>query len=233
MNILIVEDEERVADFLRRGLRAELHNVNVVSDGEAAIEAGLNPDLDLIILDLMLPKVHGREVCQTLRQRNVSTPILMLTALDKVDDRIDGLRTGADDYMSKPFSFDELLARIEALTRRLRQADPGPKVITFADLVFDRNTLQVMHGGEALRLTAKELALIELLLSTPGKIFSRERILSNVWDSSHDPLTNVVDVYIGRLRKQLKATGGSVEIETLRAVGYRLVAKTRPVATGL
>lgn len=223
MNILIVEDETRVADFLARGLRAERHNVTVVGDGEAGVEAGLSRQFDVIILDLLLPRMHGHEVCQTLRQQGMDTAILMLTALGALEDRVTGLRLGADDYLAKPFAFDELLARIAAITRRNRNLDRQQSTLTMGDLSFDPEAMEVVHGGKPLKLTAKELAVLELLLSTPGKIFSRERILSNVWDLSEDPLTNIIDVYIGRLRKHLRSTGGSVSIETIRGIGYRLV----------
>lgn len=224
MNLLVVEDESRVADFLARGLRAERHNVTVVGNGETAIEAAQSRQFDLIILDLLLPGIHGHEVCQTLRQNGLKSAILMLTALGGVEDRVAGLRMGADDYLGKPFSFDELLARVEALGRRNRGQDALSHRLVMGDLSFDRDTMEVVHGSKPLKLTAKELAILELLLSSPGKIFSRERILSNVWDLSEDPLTNVVDVYIGRLRKQLRSTGGQTSIETLRSIGYRLVA---------
>lgn len=224
MNILIVEDEIRVADFVSRGLRAERHATTVVSDGETALEVGMDPGFDIIILDLLLPKINGHEVCQTLRLRSITTPILMLSALGSVEDRIKGLRLGADDYLAKPFSFDELLARLEALVRRGRASLPvQQRKLVLGELAFDRETLDVTLAGAKLKLTAKELALLELLLSSPGKIFSRERILNNVWDMTEDPLTNVVDVYIGRLRKLLRAGGGTVSIETLRGFGYRLV----------
>lgn len=227
MNILIVEDEARVADFLARGLRAERHATTVVSDGEAALDAGMDPGFDVIILDLLLPRMHGHEVCQTLRQRNVTTPILMLTALGSVESRIAGLRLGADDYLAKPFSFDELLARLEALARRGRAVLPAQqRKLVLGDLEFDRETIEVTLSGEKLKLTAKELALLELLLTSPGKIFSRERILSNVWDMTEDPLTNIVDVYIGRLRKLLRTGAGTVSIETMRGIGYRIVQDT-------
>lgn len=224
MNLLVVEDETRVADFLARGLRAERYNVTVVNDGEAAVEACLSRQFDVIVLDLLLPRMHGHDVCQTLRQKGWTSPILMLTALGGVEDRVVGLRMGADDYLAKPFAFEELLARIEALTRRNRYQDVASQRLTSGDLSFDRETMEVVHGGVPLKLTGKELAVLELLLSSPGKIFSRERILSNVWDLSEDPLTNVVDVYVGRLRKHLRSTGGQTSIETLRGIGYRLVA---------
>lgn len=225
MNILLVEDEARVADFIARGLRAERHSVAIARDGVAALEQGRDSSFDVIVLDLLLPKIHGHEVCQTLRHRGVVTPILMLTALGDVGDRISGLRLGADDYLAKPFSFDELLARLEALSRRGRAELPSQeRRLELNGLVYDRETLEVTQGGERLKLTAKELAVLELLMSAPGKVFSRERILNNVWDVTEDPLTNIVDVYIGRLRKQLRSGGGTVTIETMRGFGYRMVA---------
>ena len=181
MNILLVEDETRVSDFITRGLRAERHSVTVAEDGAVALELGADEDYDVIVLDLLLPKVHGHEVCQTLRQRGVTTPILMLTALGNVGDRIDGLRLGADDYLSKPFSFDELLARLGALSRRGRVSlQPQERRLELGALIFDRETLEVTNSNVKLKLTAKELAILELLMSAPGKVFSRERILNNL-----------------------------------------------------
>jgi DNA-binding response OmpR family regulator len=222
--LLVVEDEVRVADFLERGLRAEGYRVVVARNGTEALDAAGAERFDAILLDVMLPGgLSGREVCQRLRARRDATPILMLTALDAVEDRVEGLRLGADDYMAKPFAFDELLARIAALIRRA--AGPATVVsrLELGDLAFDRETLVVTRGGRRMDLTAKELALLELLMSAPGRVFSRERILSNVWGISEDPLTNVVDVYIGRLRRKLELEGPEgPAITTIRGRGYRI-----------
>jgi DNA-binding response OmpR family regulator len=223
MKLLVIEDDRRVADFLTRGLKAERHAVAVACSGEEGLELGASGEFDVIILDLLLPTMHGHEVCQELRLMGVQTPILMLSALDAVENRVEGLRLGADDYLTKPFAFDELLARLDALVRRRGVLEREPRTFVVADLVFDRERLTVSRAGRALKLTAKELAILELLMSVPGKIFSRERILSNVWGVSEDPLTNVVDVYIGRLRKQLSANREPAIIETVRGMGYRLL----------
>lgn len=222
MRILIVEDENRIADFLDRGLRAEGHFCVVAKDGEEGLSLALDGDFDLILLDLVLPKMHGHEVCQQLRMKKISTPLLILTAMDSVDDIVAGLRLGADDYMTKPFSFEELLARVESVMRRSstrREENPQLKV---GPVTFDREALRVFVEGEEVHMTAKELAILELLMSNPGKLFSRERILSNVWGLNMDPLTNVVDVYIGKLRKKLDPDGAESMIETVRGLGYRL-----------
>lgn len=231
MHILVVEDDTRVADFLERGLKAEGYKVRVVRDGINGLEAARELDdmlkeLDqsgVILLDLMLPKMTGMEVCQTLRASGIMTPILMLTALGAVEDRVTGLRTGADDYLVKPFSFEELLARIEALLRRPRdQRAPTNRRLRVGMIELDRATMRVTRDGEEIILTARELALLELFLSAPGRVLSRERILSNVWGVDEDPLTNVVDVYVRRLRAKVDPLGAVSFITTVRGLGYRL-----------
>jgi DNA-binding response OmpR family regulator len=222
MNLLVVEDDPRVADFLARGLRAEGYLITVARTGPEGLELGRSQPFDLIVLDLMLPGLSGLEVCQELRARQVLTPILMLTALDTTEDKIKGLRLGADDYLIKPFDVDELLARIEALIRRNRGFTADSKQLVVGDLVFDRETLTVRRGNRPVDLTAKELALLELLMSAPGKVFSRERILNRVWGYAEDPLTNVVDVYIRRLRSKIEQGTATPLIKTLRGIGYKL-----------
>ena len=203
MRILIVEDETRIADFLQRGLRAEGHFSLVANDGETGLSLAMEGDFDLILLDLMLPGIHGHEVCQQLRMKQVNTPLIILSAMDSLDDVIAGLRMGADDYMTKPFSFEELLARIDAVMRRNSAINEREQTLKAGPLVFDRKSLRFFKEGAQVQLTAKELAIIELLMSNPGTLFSRERILNNVWGLNMDPLTNVVDVYIGKLRKKI------------------------------
>lgn len=231
MNILVVEDDTRIADFLQRGLRAEGHRVQVARTGpeglamahDAARDANTDAHGTVVILDVMLPGMNGLEVCQTLRAAQVSLPILMLTALTTLDDRVAGLRLGADDYLCKPFEFEELLARIEALGRRARsQTRAAPTRLSVADLVLDCETMRVTRADRLLNLTARELALLELLMSAPGRLFSRERILANVWGTSEDPLTNVVDVYIRRLRSKIDDGYPTPLIHTQRGLGYRL-----------
>ena len=234
MNLLLVEDDARVADFLLRGLRAEGHRVQRAATGpeglamaqDAAREAARGSAADeptVMVLDVMLPGLSGLEVCQTLRAQQVQLPILMLTALGTLEDRVSGLRLGADDYLCKPFEFEELLARLEALGRRGREHRPAPaRLLQVADLELDRERMQARRGGQALALTARELALLELLMSTPGRLFSRERILANVWGTHEDPLTNIVDVYIRRLRSKIDDGQAVPLIHTLRGLGYKL-----------
>ncbi len=224
MNVLLIEDEPRVADFINRGLRAENHGVSVAPTGGEGIELAKTGEFDVIILDLMLPDMHGYDVCQRLRSEGDHTPILMLTAMDTLEDKIKGLKIGADDYLAKPFDFDELLARIEALVRRSHNFAPSSNVLQVADLALDRELIEVRRGGEPIKLTAKELAILELLMSAPGRVFSRTRILNQVWGYSEDPLTNVVDVYIARLRRKIDTPGRAPLLETVRGHGYRLKA---------
>ena len=222
MRILIVEDESRIADFLQRGLRAEGHFCVIANDGEAGLSLALEGDFDLLLLDMMLPGMHGRDVCQQLRMNKINTPLIILSAMDSLDDVIAGLRMGADDYMTKPFSFEELLARIETVMRRGSQVTSEEESLEVGSLAFDRQSLRFSVEGKEIKMTAKELAIIELLMSNPGTLFSRERILSNVWGLNMDPLTNVVDVYIGKLRKKIDADTDNSMIETVRGLGYRL-----------
>ena len=222
MRILIVEDEVRIADFLQRGLRAEGHFCVVANDGEAGLSLALEGDFDLLLLDLMLPGMHGRDICQQLRMNQINTPLIILSAMDSLDDVIAGLRMGADDYMTKPFSFEELLARIETVMRRSSEIATEEQSLATGPLSFDRRSLRFTVGGKEIKLTAKELAIMELLMSNPGTLFSRERILSNVWGLNMDPLTNIVDVYIGKLRKKIDDESAPSMIETVRGLGYRL-----------
>ena len=220
--ILIIEDEVRIADFLQRGLRAEGHFSVVANDGEAGFALALEGDFDLVLLDMMLPGMHGRDICQQLRMNKINTPLIILSAMDSLDDVIAGLRMGADDYMTKPFSFEELLARIETVMRRNSDIGNDEQLLAAGALAFDRQSLRFSVKGEEINMTAKELAIIELLMSHPGTLFSRERILSNVWGLNMDPLTNVVDVYIGKLRKKIDDNTTDSVIETVRGLGYRL-----------
>ena len=224
MNVLLVEDEPRVADFIDRGLRAESHGVTVAQTGRDGVDLAKTGEFDVIILDLMLPDMHGYDVCQRLRQGGEHTPILMLTAMDALEDKIKGIKIGADDYLTKPFDFDELLVRIEALVRRSQNFTQSSNVLTVADLELDRELFEVRRGGEPIKLTSKELAILDLLMSAPGRVFSRTRILNQVWGYSEDPLTNVVDVYIARLRRKIDTKGREPLIETVRGHGYRLKA---------
>ena len=211
MEILLVEDDLRVADFLQRGLQAEGYHVQWVKNGRDGLAAASTFARDcaqsnvagVMILDIMLPELDGLSLCQMLRQRGVQLPVLMLSAMGETSERVDGLRRGADDYLPKPFEFDELLARIEALMRRARQP-AQEKPVTIGQVVLDRDLPGLRAGGQEVALTLRELSLLELLLSAEGKTISRERILSRVWQTDRDPLTNVVDVYISRLRRKLQ-----------------------------
>ena len=222
MNILLVEDEARVADFVRRGLSAEGWSVDHAADGEDALELVATNSYDVILLDLMLPGIQGQDVCRKLRARKTNTPVLMLTALDSPEEKVTGLRIGADDYLPKPFDFDELVARVEALHRRANGYAQGVNntVISSGALTFDRESLQVMVSGEEIELSKKERDLLLLFLTNLGRVLSRERILNAVWGLNADPLTNVVDVYVGRLRRKIGQEGQ--RIVTLRHVGYRM-----------
>ena len=219
--LLLVEDEFRVADFIRRGLAAEGYNVEHVSTGEEALERTKEDEFQLIILDLMLPGISGQSVCKTLRVRGEMTPILMLTALGNVSERVEGLRLGADDYLPKPFDFEELLARIEALARRSDgNAASDAASLVLDELSFNLDSLEVKVDGSPIDLSRKERDMLRLFLVNQGKVLSRERILNSVWSSQEDPMTNVVDVYVARLRKKLGTFGARVV--TVRGAGYRL-----------
>ncbi len=222
MNILVVEDDARVADFLTRGLRAEGYTVELARTGPDGLALARAADSGVLVLDLMLPGLSGLELCQTLRAEGCQLPVLMLSALNETEDKVNGLRLGADDYLTKPFVFDELLARIEALLRRGREQRPRATTLQVADLVLDRERMQASRAGQPIALTAKELAFLELLMSAPGRVYSRERILSNVWGTNEDPLTNVVDVYVRRLRAKIDEGHAVALLKTVRGFGYRL-----------
>lgn len=225
MRILIVEDDERIVDFVQRGLKAEGYSVEVARNGFDAIALGSEGQFRVIILDLGLPDLNGREVCERLRGSGVDTPILMLTARDTVQDKVTGLRSGADDYMTKPFSFEELLARIEVLMRRRGGGiKPESKELQVADLVMNMETHEVRRADTPIDLTPKEFTLLECFMRAPGKVLSRTRILEQVWGYSADPLTNVVDVYIRQLRRKIDDDYELKLFKTVRGFGYKLDA---------
>ncbi len=221
MRILVVEDDDRIADFVGRALNAEGHHCTRIATGDEAVEVVQKGDFEFILLDLMLPGASGLEVCQELRIRKIDTPIIILTAMDSVEDIVHGLKMGADDYMTKPFDIDELLVRIETVCRRLRDEKKHNTLLQVGDVTMNTESKIVSVAGEDISLTAKEISILELLMSNPDKLFSRERILSNIWGANVDPLTNVVDVYIGRLRKKLGKDRNPF-IETVRGLGYRI-----------
>lgn len=225
MRVLLVEDDERIADFVHRGLKAESFVVEVARSGQEAISLGTEGKFQIIILDLGLPDLNGRQVCERLRSNGVDTPILMLTARDTVQDKVTGLRSGADDYMTKPFAFEELLARIEALMRRRgSEIKPELKELRIADLVLNGETHEVRRKDVLIELTPKEFALLECFMRMPGKMLSRTRILEQVWGYSADPLTNVVDVYIRQLRRKIDDDHDLKLLKTVRGFGYKLDA---------
>ena len=218
MKILIVEDEERLASFLFRGLKAEGYFCDVASDGEKALQACLSGDYELVILDRMLPKKDGMYVLTKIKEKKPETKVLMLTALDDTEDRILGLRSGADDYLGKPFDFEELLARIEALSRRFSQH--AEDLLKSGDVVMDVDQRLVWKNNIVVKMTQMEFDLLRYFLTNQDKVLSREKILSRVWSNSEDPMTNIVDVYIRRIRVKLNDDGSF--IETVRGVGYRV-----------
>jgi DNA-binding response OmpR family regulator len=227
MRVLLVEDDQRIVDFVQRGLKAEGYAIEVARSGLEAIALGSEGKFQAIILDLGLPDLNGRQVCEHLRDNGVATPILMLTARDTVLDKVTGLRSGADDYMTKPFAFEELLARIEALMRRRRgggEIKPEIKKLQIADLILNMETHEVSRGETLIDLTPKEFTLLECFMRMPGKVLSRTRILEQVWGYSADPLTNVVDVYIRQLRRKIDDDFDLKLLKTVRGFGYKLDA---------
>lgn len=223
MRTLVIEDDLGVASFVQRGLREAAFGVDLAADGEAGLHLACTERYDAIILDLMLPLRDGFSVLRDLRQRGVKTPVICLTARDAVDDRVRGLDLGADDYLVKPFSFSELLARIRALLRRGSSLSENPIVI--ADLTLDVVVRTVQRGEKQIDLSAREFALLQYMARHTGEALSRTMILEKVWDMNHDPLTNVVDVHINRLRKKIDNGFDSPLIHTIRGVGYVLRAK--------
>jgi len=222
MRILVAEDSEAMADALLKGLRENGYAVDLAPDGEAALElAEINP-YDAIVLDVMLPGIDGFEVSRRLHGGGSTAPILMLTARDSVEDRVAGLDAGADDYLVKPFAFAELLARIRALLRRPRE--PRPLKIAVGELVLDTAQQAALFAGESIRLTNKEYALLEFLMLHEGEVVSRERISEHVWDDSYDPFSNLIEVYIQRLRRKIDLRFGCKLIHTRRGAGYILDA---------
>ena len=218
MRVLLVEDDSRIARLIANGLRDEAYAVDVAPDGEQAVYLGTENPYDLVILDLMLPRKDGWTVCRELRHGGFRGPVLMLTALDSVDDRVAGLDCGADDYLTKPFDFKELLARLRALLRRSTAL--RPPVARVADLTLDTGSHAVHRAGRAIPLTAKEYSLLEYLVLNQGRVIGREEIAEHVWDETFDPFSNIIDVYIKRLRAKLGEPPRL--IHTRRGEGYML-----------
>jgi two-component system, OmpR family, response regulator len=220
VRLLVVEDEVRMAALLRRGFEEEGYAVDVVGDGLDAVWMGREVDYDAIILDVMLPGLDGFGVCRQLRQAERWAPVLMLTARTEVDDRIRGLDAGADDYVLKPFSFAELVARVRALTRRGFQR--GLPLLEVGDLKLDQASRRVWRSGTEIDLSPKEFALLELFMQHPGEALTRTRILEHVWDFAFDGTSNVIDQYIAYLRRKIDRPFGRNDLETVRGAGYRL-----------
>lgn len=221
MYVLLVEDDNGVASLIQRGLRSEQISVDLAPDGRCAIEKSVRQTYDLLILDVMLPVMDGFEVCRHLRQQGVQTPILILTAKDDVDEKVRGLELGADDYLTKPFEFKELLARIQALGRRRRALDLVA-VIQVADLILDKTAREVRRDNTSIPLTPREFAILEYLMENVGRALSRNMIEKQVFGSPNEAGTNLVDVYIRRLRQKIDQGFSPVLIHTVRGVGYML-----------
>ena len=223
MHLLLVEDEAQIADFISRGLSEQGYAVDLAHDGEEAISWTDVTVFDSIILDVMLPGPDGIEVCRTLRQRGISTPVLMLTARDAVEDRVRGLDSGADDYLVKPFAFIELLARLRALMRR----DPTAlgNVIQVGDLTLDTTTWEVKRRDSVIELTTKESRLVEYLMRHPNQVLTRTMIAEHVWNYEFDNATNVIDVHIRNLRRKIDDPFSAKLIQTVRGAGYRISSR--------
>ena len=219
VRVLVIEDEARLADVVAQGLREEGHAADVAGRGEDALWMAQAAAYDAILLDVMLPGADGFEVCRRLRELGVWSPVLMLTARDAVEDRVNGLDAGADDYLLKPFSFEELLARLRALVRRAPAERPS--VVQVGDLRLDPASRQAWRGEVELDLSPKEFALLELFMRRPGRALSRSELLDGAWDLAFERRSNVVDVYVGYLRAKIDKPFGSDSIETVRGVGYR------------
>lgn len=225
MKVLIVEDEEKLAEIIKMGLKEKGFAADIVGTGlrgESRIVT-CRKDYDIIILDLMLPEKNGFEVCKSVREQGVTTPIIILTARDSIEDKVLALNSGADDYLVKPFAFSELLARLQALLRRPREA--LPQILTVKDITLNPSTREVVKGGKSIDLSLKEFELLQYLMRHPGQVMGREDIFVHLWDFADSSLSNVIDVHIKNLRKKLnEGHGGDSIIETVRGVGYTIKA---------
>lgn len=224
MHILVVEDERRLANLLRRVLVEERHTVDIANDGDSGLDLAASDTYDLVILDIMLPGVDGIEVCRQMRSDGVQSPVLMLTARGAVEDRVNGLNAGADDYLVKPFAMEELLARVNALLRRRDREIAASPELSVGDLCLDLVRHEVRRGKRIIELTAKEFALLEFLMRHPGQVLTRTQITDRVWRYDLDALSNVVDTYIHYLREKIDRGFDRPLIKTVRGVGYKIEA---------
>lgn len=221
MNILVAEDHKNMGRFLQQGLKAKSYNVDLVEDGESALRRGSCQDYDLVILDVQLPNLDGYQVCRMLRDAGRRMPIIMVTSRDRLEDKLEGFSNGADDYLTKPFAFEELLARVRALLNRTFNL-AGESVLQVADLILDSDSYEVTRGGSYIDLTPKEFRLLQYLLERKGRVLSRAMIEEQVWGFQKDSMTNIVDVYIRKLRKKIDTGFTPILIHTVRGVGYQL-----------
>lgn len=219
MKILLVEDEKKVADFIKKGLTEEFYTVDAAPDGEEGLFMAENSEYDLMILDIMLPDINGIELCTKIRSKNIKTPIMMLTAVDATESKVKGLDSGADDYLTKPFVFDEFLARVRSLLRRPSLA---ADLLKAADLVLDPVKHEVLRGGRKIDLTWKEFALLEYMMRNRGRILSRTKIFENIWSYDIETSSNIVDVYVSYLRDKIDKRHSQKLIHTVRGAGYIL-----------
>jgi heavy metal response regulator len=220
MRLLVVEDEKKVSSFIRKGLEEEGYAVDAALDGKTGLEMALDQVHDVIILDIHLPGMDGLSLLQELRRKKVSTPVLLLTVRANIEDKVLGLDAGADDYLSKPFAFEELVARVRALLRRRTEAELP--LLQFADLTLDPSRRSVHRGKRKIELTTKEYALLDYFMRNPGRPLTRSMIADRVWDYNFDSMTNIIDVYVNYLRRKIDADGEPKLIHTIRGVGYVL-----------
>lgn len=225
MRALVVEDEQEVARYITKGLNEAGHTTDIANDGKQGLFLATTEQYDVIILDRMLPNVDGLTIINTLRACNIQTPVLFLSAKSKVEDRVIGLRAGADDYLTKPFAFEELLARIEILAQRKDYSTQKVTQLDCADLVVDLLSREVTRSGQRIDLQAREFRLLEYLLRNKGRVVTRTMLLENVWDYNFDPQTNLIDVHISRLRQKIDKEFSEPLIETVRGAGYRIQDK--------